>query len=50
MERVFSSALAVSLTRRVRSHSQDGSGRIDAGELKDLMASVGQNPTDEELQ
>lgn len=29
---------------------QDGGGSIDAKELKDLMASVGQNPTDEELQ
>ena len=29
--------------------SQDGGGSIDSKELKDLMASVGQNPTDDEL-
>ena len=28
---------------------QDGGGSIDSKELKDLMASVGQNPTDDEL-
>merc|ERR1711998_294943 len=32
------------------SFDKDGGGSIDAKELKDLMASVGQNPTDEELQ
>jgi Ca2+-binding EF-hand superfamily protein len=32
-----------------RGTSQDGGGSIDAKELKDLMASVGQNPTDDEL-
>ena len=29
--------------------TQDGGGSIDSKELKDLMASVGQNPTDDEL-
>ena len=33
-----------------RALAQDGGGSIDARELKDLMASVGQNPTDEELE
>ena len=32
------------------SFDKDGGGSIDSKELKDLMASVGQNPTDEELQ
>lgn len=29
--------------------TQDGGGSIDSKELKELMASVGQNPTDDEL-
>ena len=35
---------------RLVCHAQDGGGSIDSKELKDLMASVGQNPTDDELQ
>jgi calmodulin len=38
------------LAHTPRTLAQDGGGSIDARELKDLMASVGQNPTDEELE
>ena len=36
-------------TVSILAHWQDGGGSIDSKELKDLMASVGQNPTDDEL-
>lgn len=40
------------MPRRAQAFKQfdkDGGGSIDHGELKDLMVSVGQNPTDQEI-
>jgi len=38
------------LAHTPRTLAQDGGGSIDARELKELMVSAGQNPTDEELE